>query len=308
MWDEENIEEKKYNPYAVDWRFLPERALIVKDYVRHSIVSTSNTAARTKTLSALWLATMGRKTINAIKTAGFLFIHIPKTSGTSISACLYGRNLPHYTAEFYFDVFGQSVSMFPSFSIIRNPVERVVSAYKMAIFGGTDIVAYDRYARSKLRGLASLDHYVDFIFARRSSLSFLPKELREQVSFIEDREGRVLVDRLFPLGNSRGLPLELGQWLGIHHIPHLNATKEYEIDVSSDTRGKIVEIYHRDFRIYNELVQNLSEVGEEMILGDKSAKLNRELQMPPISRLTANADMTSRTSEGHTVWPRVADN
>jgi hypothetical protein len=261
--NKEGVEEYKYNPYTIDWRFLPEEALVAKDYLRHYIVSTGNSAARSKSLSAIWLATLGRRTVNAIKAAGILFIHIPKTSGTSISACIYGRNLPHYTADFYSHVFGDSIAAFPSFSIIRHPVERLVSAYKMAIFGGTNIVVYDRYDRSQLRGLESLDSFVDFLFDHRTSLPALPNALHEQASFIQDGNGSIMVDRLFPLDSRRGLPSELSTWLGIDHIPHLNATKRCDIDVSDRNYGKIIEIYARDFEIYNNLIKTDSTAADE---------------------------------------------
>ena len=280
----------KYNPYAVDWRFLPEIALLAKDYVRHNVVYISNVAASKRTLSPLWLATVGRRTVKAIRSAQVLFIHIPKTGGTSISSCLYGKNLPHYTAKFYFDVFGPRLSNLPSFSIIRHPVERFVSAYKMAIAGGTDIVAYDRYDRFRLRGLSSIEYYVDFLFEHKASLLFLPRELREQVSFIQNAEGRVLVDRLFPLDCNRGLPKELGRWLGISHIPHLNVTGPRDIDVSQRAYHRILEIYCRDYQLYVDLIQNMGPPIEGMEGSDKNAKRTEVLRPTGAARFEVATD------------------
>jgi len=253
----DDIDGTNYNPYAIDWSFLPERALILKDYIRHAVVVSSNAVAVTGPLTPIWAGTIGRWTLDAIRSAKVLFIHIPKTGGTSISACLYGRNLPHYTADFYFRVFGRSLSAYPSFSVIRHPVERVISAYKMAVSGGTDAILYDRYDLLQLRGLESLDLYVDFIFRNRKVLSALPKALREQVSFIEDRDGRLLVDRVFPLESATGFPVELGQWLEIPHFPHLNATPPRDLEMSVESVEKIAEIYRRDFEMFDALTEAL---------------------------------------------------
>ena len=144
---------RPYSPYAVDWRFLPDTLLLSKDFIRHHLAQGSNTLAATATLRPLWVATIGRNIAQAVRGAQVLFVHVPKTGGTSVSKVLYGRNLPHYTARFWYSTFRDSVADLPSFAVVRHPVERLISAYKMALAGGTDIVAYSRYDRGRLRGL-----------------------------------------------------------------------------------------------------------------------------------------------------------
>jgi hypothetical protein len=244
-----------YSPYAVDWRFLPDEILLVKDFLRYHLANGSNSLARTRILSPLWVATIGSNVAKAVKNAEILFVHIPKTGGTSISRVLYRRNLPHYTARFWHGTFGRTVAGLPSFAVIRHPVERLVSAYKMAVSGGTDIVAYSRYWRARLRGLESFDTFVDHVVESRAQPTALPADLWEQAEYVLDARGRVMVDRLFSLDARRGLPSELGRWLSIPaDLPHLNATPPLPLNVSSSARRKIGEIYQRDFQIYRHLV------------------------------------------------------
>jgi hypothetical protein len=245
----------KYSPYAVDWRFLPEDLLFVKDFVRYHLVKFSNSMATSPTFSTIWANTLARRILEAVDRAGILFVHIPKTGGTSISKLLYQRNLPHYTAQFWSTKLGEAVICVPSFSVVRHPVERMVSAYKMARFGGTDIIAYSRYWQARLRGLDSFDGFVDHVFANRRRLETLPLDLRPQANFILDADGRVMVDRLFALSELRGLPPELGRWLKIESFPHLNATPSHPVNITAETRHKIEQIYHIDFEIY-EYVEN----------------------------------------------------
>ena len=141
----------------------------------------------------------------------------------------------------------------PSFSVVRHPVERMVSAYKMARSGGTDIMAYSRYWRTRLRGLELFDGFVDHVFANRQRLETLPLDLRSQASFILDPDSRVMVDRLFALSEFRGFPLQLNLWLATSTIPHLNATASYPVVVSARTKRKVEEIYQTDFAIYDHL-------------------------------------------------------
>lgn len=216
----------------------------------------SNYIADNEITSPLWVETIGRNIAKAVKSARILFVHVPKTGGTSISKGLYHRNLPHYTAGFWYGTFGTAVADLPSFSVIRHPVERLASAYKMALAGGTDIVAYSRYTRSRLRGLESFDAFVDHLFDDRERLPDLSVDLHEQAGFVLDRSGHVIVDRLFALDARRGLPAELGRWLATPSIPHLNATAPLSLDVGRAARWKIGQIYARDFELYHHLVAN----------------------------------------------------
>ena len=246
---------RKYSPYAVDWRFLPEDVLLVKDYARYHLANGSNRIAGISALSPVWVNTIGRGPLAAVRSAKVLFIHIPKTGGTSISKLLYGKNLPHYTAEFWISTFGEAVTNFPTFSVVRHPVERLVSAYKAMLSGGTDIMAYSRYWRARMRGLESLESFVDHIYENRSRMETFPADLHEQAVFVVDRDGRVIVDRLFSLDSENGMPPTLERWLSVDSIPHLNATPPRVFKISDEVQNKIRSIYRRDFIIYNNLLE-----------------------------------------------------
>jgi hypothetical protein len=258
-----------YRPYAVDWRFLPDDVLLAKDFIRYHLVQANNVAAASPALRPLWVKTLGRRTLEAIRSAEIVFIHVPKTGGTSISRFLYNRNLPHYTAEFAYRTFGASIRAYRSFAIVRHPTERLVSAYKMALFGGTDIVAYSRYWRSRLRGLGAFETFVDFVAESRLRGAALPEELHDQASFILDSEGLVMVDRLFSLDAHRGLSPDLCRWLRMPPPPRLNVTRPHPVTVTADLQAKIAGIYRRDFAIYDHL------------LGQGGGADARGLRLPP---------------------------
>ena len=249
-----NAPADRYVPYAVDWRFLPDEALFLKDLIRFRLANISNIVAKHPTMSPIWRTTLGRAHLNSVRKAGILFIHIPKTAGTSISKLLYGRNLPHYTAHFWQSVYGGAVSDVPSFSVIRHPVERLLSAYRMAVAGGTDIVAYSRYWRSRLKGLEAVNDFIDHVYENRARLDLLPHELRDQTGYIVDRDGRFIIDKLFSLDARRGLSPTLTTWLGRSELPHLNATIGGAPALTAGSVRKLEEIYSRDFEIYRSVV------------------------------------------------------
>jgi hypothetical protein len=247
---------KHYKPYPIDWRFLPESLLILKDFGRYHLSNASNAMAVRRGLSRLWLASLGRRTLRSISHAGILFIHVPKAGGTSISQCLYGRNLPHYSASFYRTVFPRDVAGLPSFAVIRHPVERLVSTCAFLHDGGTDVIACDRFDRRRTGDLTSIDSVVDRLYAERADLSVLPRTFQRQSDYILGNDGRVMVDRLFSLDSANGFAPELGRWIGHPTIPRINSTRSSHFAVSEESRSKLGEIYAQDFALYRGIVAN----------------------------------------------------
>lgn len=183
-----------------------------------------------------------------------MFVHAPKTAGTSISRILYGRNLPHYTAKFYRRTFGASLSGIPSFSIVREPVERFLSAYRYIASGGTDIMLYDRFERSPLAGLNDVNHFLDFLLEDPGRLSRVSLA-RSQAEYVMDSRGKVIVDRLYAF-DSTGVCSDLLDWLGVQTIPHINASRHPRTKLTPDTRRKILDLYAEDARLYEMVTQN----------------------------------------------------
>ncbi|MBV8594607.1 MAG: sulfotransferase family 2 domain-containing protein [Caulobacteraceae bacterium] len=248
------IRTRPYSPHAVDWRFLPEDALVAKDRLRGRLARLSNLAAHNEFLGPLWTRSLGRQVISATERAGVIFVHIPKTGGTSVSRVLYGRNLPHYSARFYGEVFPDLVRSHASFSIIRHPVARLISGYKFMLDGGSEVIAADRCERSTLRGLDDLGAFVDFL-DERAALGALPPTFRAQSWYIEDDQGDVAVDRLFTFTSSRGPSPELIRWMGLRTgLPHLNATGSDSITASPRVRDKIERIYARDLALFRKVM------------------------------------------------------
>jgi chondroitin 4-sulfotransferase 11 len=75
--------------------------------------------------------------INTYLKRGIIFIHIPKNGGTSITDFLYGKRAGHNTALEIQKFLGEEkFSDIYSFSLSRNPYDRLLSAYNYAINGG----------------------------------------------------------------------------------------------------------------------------------------------------------------------------
>ena len=239
-------------PYPVDWRFLPEPALLIKDAARHALVKASNVVALSSSTRRLWASTFGRRTLDAIHRAGIVFIHIPKTGGTSVCACLYGRNLPHYTRTFYAAVYGEEITRLPSFSLVRDPVDRLHSAYRFMRAGGTELMATSRFERALLPVLRSFAAFVGLLVEHPELIDrFL--FMRRQTEFIVDQHGQLQVDRVFLLDRNGKLPSGIASYLGVDQLPHLNASPSATEAVSAELRIAINAIYAADCRLIEQV-------------------------------------------------------
>ena len=90
-----------------------------------------------------------------------LFIHIPKAAGTSISLELYGIQVSHSKISEYKE-FDRKKPNIKTFTIVRNPIDRFISAYNFLKKGG--MTEYDGYLRDKyFNNFNSINDFIEWI-------------------------------------------------------------------------------------------------------------------------------------------------
>ena len=127
-----------------------------------------------------------------------IFIHIPKTGGKSILTSFYGVGVHdgfgHAPMEFYQSVFSKNYcrSAF-KFAFVRNPWDRLYSAYKFALKGGFGFET-DIWLKEQIDTQCKADFR---IFVKE----WLPKQnideiiiLKPQYKFVSDQSGQLLLD------------------------------------------------------------------------------------------------------------------
>ena len=90
-----------------------------------------------------FLLSSGDQILEPFRVKGVIFVHVPRNRGTSVSRALYGRGIKHYSARFYRDLDRNLFNSTPSFALIRDPIDRFVSAYHFINQAGTQIVPLD---------------------------------------------------------------------------------------------------------------------------------------------------------------------
>lgn len=143
-------------------------------------------------------------------------MHVPKAAGTSVNTALYGRTLGHYSISQIKSAFPKLIDDCFTFSLVRNPWDRALSAYRFASVGRTESMGVYRPEQYHVPEFDSFERFVrDWLPGRdlvRSDFIFRPQylfvcdnhkrivvnhvgyveRLGETVSFLEHRLGRTL--------------------------------------------------------------------------------------------------------------------
>ena len=193
-----------------------------------------------------------------------IFIHIPKSAGQSVEETfltdigldwrkhrhLFGcfkkpstwsNNFPdrlaHLTAYEYFDldfINKETFSQFYKFSIVRDPLDRVVSAWK-------DLTKSIDYNKKN----------INFFI-----LNILPNYISEKNYFFKSQKdflfdpntGKILVDNIFKFNELKSDWEKVKKATGIKlNLTYRNKSKNREIDVSENCKLLIKELYKEDY-------------------------------------------------------------
>lgn len=196
--------------------------------------------------------------------AGIVFIHVPKAAGTSITDAIYGRFLGHFELVDVLRTGSKDVLTLPRFSVVRNPWDRLLSAYRFARAGkgsvarvkeGDDTVVDvtirfpERYQGASC---SSFDRFVaEWLDGRE--LSKLDSVFRPQSDYLVDRKGKIGVDHLGRVEDLKATEKWLCDVLRRRTaIPHMNSTGQkidYRTQYSPETRAIVERLYARDIEL-----------------------------------------------------------
>jgi len=131
--------------------------------------------------------------------AGVIFIHVPKNAGTSVNEAVYGRFMGHVPARLVSRLAPRAFASLPSFSLLRDPVDRCRSAYRFARAGrGRGDGAIAGMASAGLYRRPEFESFERFVaeWLVRQDLASADPVFRTQASYVCDSNGVVLVDHL----------------------------------------------------------------------------------------------------------------
>ena len=190
--------------------------------------------------------------MNSFYESKTIFIHIPKTAGISLVKSIFGDVTleGHRSVSYYKQVFKNRYSDFFTFTIVRNPWDRLYSSYKFLQKGGINI--HDKNAFET--HLSIYKDFEDFVINGLNEkiiskiTHFIP-----QHEFICDKNGEIIVDYVGNFENLNKLVDKINDILKSEFkIEHHNKTnkKNYKDIYTTEMIVKVNQIYQKDIDIF----------------------------------------------------------
>lgn len=219
------------------------------------ILWESTRPARHAVIKWLWHASPAFRELlfpREVRDAGVLFIHVPKTAGTSIHMALYGRALGHDSLATWQENYPQSMAGMRTGAVLRDPVDRFLSTFHFLKKGGMNPFDADfagRYLRPFVTAGDLADAIVD-VDVRRWLLEE-GVHFRPQVDFLRDRSGAVRIDHLFAYERLDDAAMWLSDILGRPvSFPNINRTERPATTLTSRQREIVLAMYAEDLALH----------------------------------------------------------
>jgi hypothetical protein len=193
---------------------------------------------------------------------GILFIHIPKAAGTSICMALYGiPTIGHVKLRDWQSWFPHSWTTVSIVSVVRNPVDRFVSAFQFLRRGGMN----ERDAEFADRFLREFYNPDLMVMAMQRDEAFRSLILRHihfipQVEFLKDRRGTLRGDLLVPYESLEIFGDLIAPYLGrTISIPRIIVSEgSGTISLTPENTAFLRELYNEDQCLHERIVSEMT--------------------------------------------------
>lgn len=181
-----------------------------------------------------------------------LFIHVPKTAGKSVSeGLLHIRSVGHNPASWYQAVSAKKYARYFKFAFVRNPWDRLVSAYEYLLEEGSATSNKDTEWAEFIKSFGSFDDFVCQWVNERNI--YRRTVLTPQFEFLVDNFGGLSVDYLGRFEtleeDYQCLAEKIG---GCDPLPHKNASsrKDFRSYYSAQAIDIVARVYAEDIRLF----------------------------------------------------------
>lgn len=192
---------------------------------------------------------LGARVLGPARRRNLIFLHVPRTGGTSISHALYGSHrIEHYSARCLRAMAPQFWNATQSFAVLRDPLDRFASSYAFVRGGGTQSCRLSEVFREQTASIRSVDDYLSFLEDRPPmQLDFV---MRPQAWFIcEPESGLPMTKRLFLYRRDQAALLAYLKPFGIDSLPWLNRSVRIPLTLTGRQKHRVETIYADDFAL-----------------------------------------------------------
>ena len=190
----------------------------------------------------------------SVSDLGCIFIHIPKCAGNAVQKSLFGEVVFGHQTIRQYQVALPKVTYQNAwkFTIVRDPFERVVSAWRFLKAGGLHKHDADYFAENLSR-YASFDHFVNDWLVYQDLDQCGCTHFKTQLHYLRNLRGEVAMDSIIKLSDLSDEYPELRNRLGGDELKVHNKTEGEDIDYrkfynSNETLKNISTIYAEDIQ------------------------------------------------------------
>ena len=179
-----------------------------------------------------------------------IFIHIPKTAGTSVAQALYGgsRHVPYFEYE---RANRRKFRLFFKFAFVRNPWDRIVSTYFFLKGGGVNemdrrfasehLAAYDNFA-AFVEGWLTRENIWSYVHFKPQYYFICDPRLRLRVNFVGRTE--TIAEDFRYVCQRLAIEAELG-WA------NRSGHRRYREYYNDELRKRVAEVYAEDIALFD---------------------------------------------------------
>lgn len=180
-----------------------------------------------------------------------ILVQIPQVGSEPVSRALFGnRSGGHTTLEHYLNIFEpRCITEYFKFTFVRNPWDRLVSAYLALQQGQAEDVDSAWYDED-MRGYESFDEFVRKGLTRR--LIWRWRGFAPQYHFMLDRREMIRLDFVGFVENMQDDFAHVAEQLGIDAgggAPETSASVAYTEFYTEQTRDIVADVYAEDIRL-----------------------------------------------------------
>ena len=182
-----------------------------------------------------------------------IFIHIPKNAGTSVIKAMGVENIFFdKTIEEYKEHYGEYWDKYKKFTVVRDPIDRFISAYKFARmkesgwFSATGEEGLKKHDHYDISNSMDINEYTSYIFENHE----FNRWIIPQTVLILNENKKIEIDYFVRFEN---LQEDLSK-IGIEKIEKLNSSKindDKMIQLTKKSKNMLHKIYDIDYQTFN---------------------------------------------------------
>ncbi|MDC0534201.1 sulfotransferase family protein [Francisellaceae bacterium] len=195
-----------------------------------------------------------RRRRNIYTQAKIIFIHVPKAAGTSVCHSLYGKTLGHFKAKNIQKALPNEFREFFTFSLVRHPYDRVLSAYQFAKQGKTDVMGISNPKKYQINDFISFETFVTQWLVE-VDLTEADYVFQPQYLFTHGDNDQLLVNKIWKVEQMDRFYEEFEKYahkkIEKKHINQSKSNASEKNQLSTELKKIIYQCYQKDFELFN---------------------------------------------------------